>query len=296
MAIQAQRMPNPTRHRRRTTAEADASGVAERLASMSRTRCRLATKFPFVAGIALLALPGCDSIGDFGRLQPEIVSDDIHAWIGWDAAAHAGAPISTYHLTEDEQALRDLAFALIEPPYDRIRWDAVVYEYGTKRGFRPALWSLDPTVYYAHLQGAGYRSSTGRYNKLIDDIRNDTVRVGPFFDLAQRVLDLDRRRELSLQHLPELSPAERLKAQARIGENNLTIAWVERSLAHRCASYRFGLERLVVAEPERVAADADVALTQLQQQIAANQLVPVPPQFGPMPACVAAPGALVAKD
>jgi hypothetical protein len=277
-------------------AAAAASGVAERLASMSRTCCRPAIKFPGLAAIALLALPGCSSIGDFGRLQPEIVSDDIHAWVGWDAAAHAGAPISTYHLTEDEQALRDLAFALIEPPYDRIRWDAVVYEYGTKREFRHALWSPDPTVYYAHLQAAGYRSSTGRYNKLIDDIRDDTVRVGPFFDLAQRVLDLDRRRELSLQHLPELSPAERFKARARIGENNLTIAWVERSLAHRCASYRFGLERLVVAEPERVAADADVALSQLQQQIAANQLVPVPPQFGPIPVCVAAQGALVAKD
>jgi hypothetical protein len=273
-----------------------ASGVAERLASMSRICCRLATKFVFLAGGALLPLPGCSSIGDFGRLQPEIVSDDIHAWVGWDAAAHAGAPISTYHLTEDEQALRDLAFALIEPPYDRIRWDAVVFEYGTNRGFRQALWAHDRTLYYALLHTAGYRSSTGRYNKLIDDIRNDVVRIGPFFDLAYRVLDLDRRRELSLQHVAELSPPERLDAHARIGENNLTIAWVEHSLAFRCASYRFALEHLVVAEPERVAADADVALTQLQQQIAANQLVPVPPQFGPTPVCVAAPGALVAKD
>jgi hypothetical protein len=29
-----------------------------------------------------------------------------------------------------------LPFPLIEPPYDRIRWDAVVYEYGQKREFR----------------------------------------------------------------------------------------------------------------------------------------------------------------
>jgi hypothetical protein len=127
-------------------ADVAASGAAERLASMSRICCRLATQFVFLAGGALLALPGCSSIGDFGRLQPEIVSDDIHAWVGWDAAAHAGAPISTYHLTEDEQALRDLAFALIEPPYDRIRWDAVVFEYGTHPGFRHPLWALDHTA------------------------------------------------------------------------------------------------------------------------------------------------------
>jgi hypothetical protein len=273
-----------------------ASGAVKRLASMSpRTRYRCETKFSYFVVLALLALTGCSSIGDFGRLQDEIVTDDIHAWVGWDAAAHAGAPISTYNLTEDEQALRDLAFALIEPPYDRVRWDAVIYEYGVKPEFRRALWTLDPTVYYGHLQAAGYRSSTGRYNKLIDDIRNDTVRIGPFFDLAQRVLDLDRRREMSLHYVVALSPPERLNARARIGENNLTIAWVERSLAFRSASYRFALEHLVVAEPERVAADADVALTQLQQQIAANRLVPVP-HFGPTPVNVATQGALVTKD
>ena len=51
----------------------------------------------------------------------------------------------------------------------------------------------------------------------------------------------------------------------------------------------------MVAEPERVAADADVALTQLQQLIAANRLVPVP-HFAPVPVNVAARGALVTKD
>jgi hypothetical protein len=265
-------------------------------ASMSpRTQCRRQTKSPSFAVLAVLLLPGCSSIGDFGRLQPEIVTDDIHAWVGRDAAAHAGAPISTYNLTEDEQALRDLAFALIEPPYDRIRWDAVVYEYGTKREFRSALWTLNPTVYYGHLQAAGYRSSTGRYNKLMDDIHNDVVRIGPFFDLAQRVLDLDRRREMSMQHIADLSSPERLNARARIGENRLTIAWVQRSLAQRCASYRFALERLVVAEPERIAADADVALTQLQQKIAANQLVESP-RFAAVPPGTAAHNALVTKD
>ena len=40
-------------------------------------------------------------------------------------------------------------------------------------GSAAALWTLDPTAYYGYLQAAGYGSSTGRYNKLIDDIRND---------------------------------------------------------------------------------------------------------------------------
>jgi len=240
-----------------------------------------------LAVLALVLLPGCSSIGDFGRLQPAIVTDDIHAWVGQEAAANAGAPVSLYNLTDDERTLRDLAFPLIEPPYDRQRWDAVLYEYGTKHEFRRELWTLNIADYYSYLQAAGYRSTTGRYNKLVDDIRNDVVRIGPFFDMAHRVLDLDRRREETMRHVVDLSPAERLDARARMGENSLIIAWVHHSLTQRCAGYRFALNHLVVAEPERVAAEADIALTQLQQQIAANQLLPAP-NFAAVPRNLAA--------
>jgi hypothetical protein len=48
------------------------------------------------------------------------------------------------------------------------------------------------------------------------------------------------------------------------------------ALTQRCAAYRFALDHLVAAEPERIAADADVVLTQLQQRIAANQVVLLP--------------------
>jgi hypothetical protein len=49
----------------------------------------------------------------------------------------------------------------------------------------------------------------------------------------------------------------------------LTVA-LHHSLTQRCAAYRFALDHLVAAESERVAADAGVVLTQLQQRIAAN--------------------------
>jgi len=169
-----------------------------------------------------------------------------------------------------------LAFPLIEPPYDRIRWDAIVFEYGLKPEVRAALWAADPAAYYRVLQEANFRSTAGRYNRLIDDIRNDTVRLAPFFDVARRVVELDRRRLLAMDHLPDVGPTARLNAKARVGENNLTIAWVQKSLAQRCAGYRFALDHMVVAEPENLAAQADVALAQLQQQLALNQLVPGP--------------------
>src|SRR6516162_183464 len=102
---------------------------------------------PGMAVLALLALPGCSSLGDLGYVQQPAVADNIHAWVGQEAAARAGAPISLANLTEDERTLRDLVFPLIQPVYTRGRWDQVVYDYGRKREFQRSLWVVDPTLY-----------------------------------------------------------------------------------------------------------------------------------------------------
>ena len=170
--------------------------------------------------------------------------------------------------------MRDLAFPLIEPPYDRVSagtpWSTNTAPSNRSsancgRSIRP------PTTGICKANCC--RSTAARYNQLIDDIRNDIVRIEPFFMAARRVVDLDRRREASMAQIADLTPAERVNAQARIGENSLTIAWVGNSLDQRCASYRFALEHLAVAEPEPVAAEADRVLTELQQLIEANQVV-----------------------
>ncbi len=249
----------------------------------SRVRCRRDSGLTAIIFV-LLALPACSSIADLGRLQQPYVSDNIHSWVGQEAAARVGAPISLNNLTDDERALRDLAFPLIEPPYDRIRWDALVYEYGIKRKLQRDLWRPDPTAYYGHLLAANYRSTAGRYNKLIDDIRDDVVRVGPFFDLAHRVVELDRKRTASMQYLSDLAPEDKAGALARVGENIFTIAWVQELLAQRCAGYRFALDHLAISEPENVASEADIALAQLQQAVAGNQLVALPQVAAAVPA------------
>jgi hypothetical protein len=225
--------------------------------------------------IGLLWLPGCALNGDFGRVRDSLVNDDIHSWVGREAAASAGAPVSLYNLTENERTLRDLAFPLIDPPYNRQRWDSVLYEYGLKRKFHRDWWNFDRTAYYRHLMIAYHRSTTGRYDQLIEDIRNDIVRIGPFFETARHVIDLDRKREKSMTYIGDLDPLERGNALARVGENTLTVGWVQRSLTERCAAYRYALERLVVAEPSTSAVEAERVLKQLQMQIAQNQIVPM---------------------
>jgi hypothetical protein len=219
-------------------------------------------------------LPACSSTADFSRLNPVLFTDDIHAWVGEEAAASAGASISGNNLTDDERTLRDLAFPLIEPPYDRLHWDAVVYEYGTKRSFQRKLWVHDPTAYYQHLQSADRRHPQRR-----------GARRAVLHDGAPGRRSRSPARSQHAAGRP-LSPPERLSALARVGENTLTIAWVQHSLVERCAGYRFALEHLAVAEP--AAADADRALRELQQAIDGSRITVSAPRFAPVPAVVAA--------
>ena len=168
--------------------------------------------------------------------------------------------------TDDERQLRNLAYPLLDPPYNRHKLTAVVGEYGlTRENLSEA---ADPTMYYRHLVDDGDRSPASRYAQLIDDIRNDSTRVPGFFEVAGQVLDLDAKRQKSLAFITALSDAERGRAKNRIRENARVIAMVRTSLTRRAASYRYALERLIITSPLREAADTDRLLVDLQAQIA----------------------------
>lgn len=214
--------------------------------------------------------------GDFGRVRPSLLSDDVHAWVGRDAARDQGAPISLYPLTDDEIRLRDLAYPLIEPSFDRQRWFSVLGEWGLTHRFRPEWYHCDPTAYAARLMTAFVRSETTRYARLIEDARNDVARLDQFFMTARRVVDMDAKREQSLSYVTPLSGPEIANARARVGENIMVIGWVQRSLADRVAAYRFALERLVIAVPSPLAMESDRAISLLHSRASQGSLVPTP--------------------
>ena len=205
-----------------------------------RVGCRRETKLAF-ALVLTAAVAGCTSMGDFGRLDRAFVADDVHDWVGREAAAHAGAPVSSANRLKMNVCSATWRFR-----YRPALWPGALgrdtLEYGIKRQFRTALWVVDPTAYYQALLSADFRSTAGRYNRLIDDIRNDVVRIGPFFDIARRVVEMDRKRRDSLDYLPDIAQSDRFNAFARIAENTLTIEWVQHSLAQRSAGYRFALD------------------------------------------------------
>lgn len=226
----------------------------------------------------MLCIPllGCLN-GDFGRVKQSLVIDDIHAWVGREAALEQGIPPSEFRLTDEERLLRDLAFPLIEAPYGRQRWFQVLTEYGISRVFLDDWWLFDPAVYAEWLLTRDTRSTSALYARLIDDIRNDIVRIPAFLEIARRVVDLDSKREKSMAYVSVLSPEEVIDARSRIAENRLVIGWVHRALNDRAASYRFAMERLVIHVPSYQAVEVERQWTLLKTRIGQARIVPPAP-------------------
>src|SRR4051795_745684 len=193
------------------------------MSTQIRTRLRLPPAIPLAITLVTAALLGGCAGGDFGRTRENARNDDMHRWLGIEATASLGLRASQYQLTDKERLLRDLAFPLIEPPHSRPAWKTV---YGDYRPM-PAPWrqapAFDRTAYGRLLIDEPHRSHTSRYAQLIEDVRNDISRFDPFFANAAQVMELDRKRNASLNLVSELSPRERDDAVARMQENSLIV-------------------------------------------------------------------------
>jgi len=212
---------------------------------------------------ALALLGGCGTNnGDFGEVRSSLVRDDIHDWVGPYASTGS---VSKFNLTDDERQLRDLAYPLIEAPYNRQQWYSIAGEYGAAPPDRA---TFDRTTYATRLLDSRTHSPAARYAQLSDDIHNDMTRMPQFFEAAGRVLDMDVKRQKSLAYVSALSSAELKNTQARIRQNDSIVALVRAKLMQRSASYRFALEHLVIQSPSPMAVDIERAITAMNAEIA----------------------------
>jgi hypothetical protein len=222
----------------------------------------IAIAIPILAASALLS--GCGVNTDFGRVRPTLYNDDVHAWMGPVTTREQGDPVWRHGLTDEERRLRDLAYPLIDPPYDRNKW----YSFLGELGLGSRTWPYpDRNEYASRLFTTAYRSQTARYNRLIEDIRADVIRLDPFFQTAHYVEDMDGKREKALAYVSNLTREELNNTKFRMAENRNVILWVRGSLEERVASYKVALERMVIAAPSPTAAEAERQLALLQQRI-----------------------------
>lgn len=245
---------------------AGARGVAEDSIFMRSMPKALVLVLPLLAG-------GCASpIGDFGRPSDSYMNDTVFPRVGAYNAARRGEPVSYAPQTNEERDLHNQAYAILMPALPRSEWDRHYAEMRRTRIIPNDAPYFDARAYADALLDTHYRSSTARYSKLIDDIRSDLTRIGPFYAAARRVVDMDTVRERSLVRLSSVTPTDHENAMARIAENRMLIGWVYRRLGERYAGYRIALEQLVVATPAPAAVDAERALKSLEERLA---MIPV---------------------
>lgn len=223
--------------------------------------------------MALLA-GGCGLYGDFDRVRPSLATDEVHDRIARDAIVRSGGKPSDFPLSDEERQMRDLGRAIIPPPNDSYRWetvfrDYVLDEYGLDRSSkdRPAPVKFDRAAYWTYLHENERRSETSAYATLMADARNDVVRIEPFFAIASRVADMDRKRDAFLAQASSSSAAERANARRRNNENVAIVIRVCRALGERMTAYSYALERLVIRAPSPMAVDGERALALLHARI-----------------------------
>jgi hypothetical protein len=212
-----------------------------------------------------IAAPATVQAGDFGRPKPSLLEGLIpqQFWKG---------PVtgySSYPLTNLEEELRDRSYVLIRPNEPRGNWNIYIAGFGIAHLFPPSMTSYDHTEYARMLLWTLARSEASSYNRLVEDMDSDGRLVGPFVAVACAVADLDLKRERSLAYVSELSEGEVGNAYGRIRENRVVTGWVHRALHWRLASYRYALERLVIAVPSGRAVEVERALTRFQAIVVA---------------------------
>jgi hypothetical protein len=189
----------------------------------------------------------------------------MHDWLSNDTFAGPHTLPATFRFTDDERQLHDLAYPLIEEPYNRQQWYSVFGEYNEivadPRGV------FDHEEYAHRLFTAHYRSPSAQYARLTDDVRNDITRVPQFFETATRVLDIDEKRRKSLAYISDIQPKERDTALQRIRENASLVSLVRTKLTQRVTAYHFALERLILMTPSPQAVEVERSINELRAKL-----------------------------
>jgi hypothetical protein len=210
--------------------------------------------------VPALPLASCVEQGDLGRPRPSVWNQTIFPMAGGYMASWRGEPVSGFAFTDEERDLRDRAFRFIMPAHELAFFERQLAELARTRVV-PRSWMIeDDAVYRRALRSDDMVSPAHRFRRLSEDISADRILLGAITVTAKRVLAGDQVRRKTMAMVPDLSPADRKDALARIDENCLLIRWVGESVDIRRVQYRHALERLVIETPQGQAIEAERAL------------------------------------
>jgi hypothetical protein len=204
--------------------------------------------------------------GDFGRPNPQYTNSSYWPIVAQAAKAWREEPQSFGGTTDDERELRDRSWHFLMPQFPQNRFDELMAQMRVD-GILPPVTGTVKEIYINMLLSADpFRSLASRYRKLAEDIEADRLLIGEFKLIYARVVEGDRVRRRSLEHVHELTEGERADTLARIEENIALDKWVHRDLCYRIDMYRYAVERLVLMGPMREAIYAERGINALSAE------------------------------
>ncbi|MDD7909158.1 MULTISPECIES: hypothetical protein [Pseudovibrio] len=189
--------------------------------------------------------------GDFGRATPSVVNDTLLPEAGQALRYTTKQNVSIFNLTDDEEEMRNRAWALIAPPSSQ-DWIGITATELRRTGILPEkyLW-IDPQKYYDVLRSETYRSSETRYSRIISDMNSDRSLIAPYCEVARRVALADRERRQALERRTGPTSAEIAGVYARIEENDDVTRWVLGMATVRLKAYRIAKNTLELETPSQ---------------------------------------------
>ncbi len=217
-------------------------------------------------GLVLLALavdtPATgQQLGDFGRLKPGVVNDEIVPLFDRNRRGTNGRPLDGFNLTDEEVEMRDRVWRFLVAPHAK-DW---AWPYSAE--IRPArAGGQQPEhfgKYYRWLTSQRYASSRVRYNTIADHVQADIGTLPATFRSICAVIEVDRQRAVAVAEIDYLEPEMVARQQKRDRENGAFIDRFVLALGFRHDSYQYALDHFLVETPHQEALKVDAALTEL---------------------------------
>jgi len=220
----------------------------------------------FALGLLLLALgagaPALgQKLGDFGRLEPGFVNDELIPLVDKNRRGMNGRPLDGFNLTDEEVEMRDRVWRFLVAPHARDwAWPYRIEVRPAKAAERGA----EPFArYYRWLTSQRYASSRVRYNTITDHVTADIGTLPGAFRSICAVLEVDRQRAVAVSEIDYLEPEMIARQQKRDRENGAFIDRFVLALSFRYDSYQYALDHFLVETPHHEAVRVDAALSEL---------------------------------
>jgi len=199
-------------------------------------------------------------LGDFGRLEPGVVNDELLPLIDPNRKGTNGRQLGGMNVTDEEIEMRDRIWRFLAAPYVK-DW---AWAYTAE--IRPAEAGGSNQhlgKYYRWLSEQRYASSHIRYNTISQHVQQDIGTLPATFEAICTVMEIDRQRGVAVAEIDGRDLKLRAKVDQRDRDNGAFIGRFVLALNFRHNSYGYALDQLLVETPASEAVEVDAVLWSL---------------------------------